>query len=129
MNNIAAYFNGEKFQCMLGLGISLVSIVLSVFFLLSNKVILKGMAYAFLPIALLLLIICVGVIARTSKDIDRVGNFYKSNIEKIQTEELPRMLKVMRSFTVIKKVELVLFFLVSFWLLSAGIMSLFVALL
>jgi hypothetical protein len=37
---------------------------------------------------------------------ERVTTFYESEPTRMQTEELPRMEKVMKSFSVIKKVEL-----------------------
>lgn len=43
---------------------------------------------------------------RTPKDIQRVSLYYKSTPSKMQTEELPRMEKVIKTFPVIKKVEI-----------------------
>lgn len=110
MNNIEKYFEGEKLQCTIGIIISIVCIALSVYFLFLQKPVLKGVAYSFIPLSVLLLAICIGVVTRTSKDIERVTTFYKKDSQEIKTEELPRMKKVMKNFTVIKKVEVFLFF-------------------
>lgn len=67
------------------------------------------MAYAFIPLAGLLLAICVGVVIRTPTDIERVTTIYQTAPQKMQTDELPRMEKVMKSFTVIKRVEICFF--------------------
>lgn len=120
MDSIVQYFNGEKLQCIVGVVISLVSIALSAYFLATQTPLVKGMAYSFLPISLLLLAICVSVILRTPGDVERVTRFYQEQPAKIQTEELPRMEKVMKSFGIIKNVELGLFLIgvvsiVLFW--------------
>ncbi|XOV92666.1 MAG: hypothetical protein ACFHWX_20970 [Bacteroidota bacterium] len=106
MESIIKYFEGERLQCIIGAVISILFISSSVYFLISHKSLFKGMAYVFLPLSLFLLVICIGVILRTPKDIERVGSFYQSAPEKIETEELPRMQKVMKSFGIIKKVEI-----------------------
>ena len=109
MDNIIAYFNGEKLQCSVGAIVSIVFIVFSIFFLFQQEAFLKGIAYATIPLSILLLVICIGVIYRTSKDIDRVSNFHEEIPDSIQIEEIPRMEKVMKSFFIIKKVELAIF--------------------
>jgi len=72
---------------------------------------LKGVAYSFIPLSLILLSICTAVIFRTPKDIKRVTTFYEETPELIQTEELPRMQSVMKSFIIVKKVEAVIIFI------------------
>lgn len=106
MNNIVGYFSGEKLQCSIGILIGLTGLALSIYFIYLNKELYKGMAYAFIPLSLLLLVICVGVVVRTPKDIKRVSTYYESEPEKIQTEEIPRMEKVMKTFPIVKMVEL-----------------------
>lgn len=120
MDNIITYFNGEKLQCMIGAIISVICIAASVYFLFLQKPFLRGIAYAVIPLSILLLAICLGVIFRTPKDIDRVTIFQKENPKNIQVEEIPRMEKVMKSFNIIKKVEIALvviglFLTVIFW--------------
>lgn len=108
MDSIVTYFNGEKLQCFIGAIISIAFISISIIFLFQQKAFLKGIAYATIPLSMLLLIICIGVIFRTSKDIDRVTTFYKETPKSIQIEEIPRMEKVIKSFTIIKNVEIVI---------------------
>lgn len=109
MDSITSYFNGEKVQCTIGAIVSLIFIAFSIFFLFQQKAFLKGMAYAVIPLSILLLTICIGVIFRTSNDINRVTVFHKETPERIQSEEIPRMEKVMKSFGIIKKVEIAIF--------------------
>lgn len=120
MDSIISYFNGEKFQCLIGAVGSVLCIALSVYSLFLQKPILKGLAFTVIPIAILLLAVCIGVIARTPKDIKRVTTYYQETPEKIKTEELPRMEKVINSFSILKKVEIALFLIglvgvVLFW--------------
>jgi len=109
MEHITAYFDGEKLQCLVGAISSVTLIAATIYFLFRDKAVLKGFAYSALPISVLLLIICVSVILRTPGDIDRVSNFYHETPKLIQTDEIPRMERVMNSFSIIKKVEIALF--------------------
>tara|TARA_R110002050_G_scaffold265465_2_gene406567 strand:- start:10459 stop:10941 length:483 start_codon:yes stop_codon:yes gene_type:complete len=109
MDSIIAYFNGEKAQCTVGAIASIIFIASSIFFLFQQKIFLKGLAYSAIPLSILLLVICVGVIFRTSKDIERVSTFYRETPKSIQVEEIPRMEKVIKSFNIIKKVEIAIF--------------------
>jgi hypothetical protein len=111
MNTINEYFSGEKSQCTIGIAISVVSIALALYFLLqSNAVMYKGMAWPFLIISLLLLSICIGVVWRSPRDIERVNNYVKHESDKIKSEEIPRMENVLKSFKIIKIVEICLLF-------------------
>lgn len=106
MDNIIRYFSGEKLQCSIGILLGLLGIALSLYFIYSNKVVLKGMAFAFVPLSTLLLAICIGIVIRTPKDIRRVSNYYENEPSKMRTDELPRMEKVMRTFPIVKIIEM-----------------------
>jgi hypothetical protein len=106
MDNILKYFAGEKMQCTIGVMISIVFIATSIYFLFQDKPFYKGTAYVSLPLAFFLLIICSAVLVRTPKDIERVTTSYEKSPDKLQSEELARMEKVMYSFGIIKKVEI-----------------------
>jgi len=106
MDNIVRYFAGEKLQCSIGILLGLTGIVLSVYFIYLGKPVFKGIAFAFIPLSSLLLAICIGIVIRTPKDIQRVSSYYESEPTKMLTEELPRMEKVMKTFPVIKMVEI-----------------------
>lgn len=109
MNNIEKYFEGEKLQCIIGIIISLIFLSTSIYFLFVQKPVFKGMAYTFIPLSGLLLAICTGVVIRTPTDIERVTTAYHAGSQKIQTDELPRMERVMKNFAVVKKVEICFF--------------------
>ncbi|WP_439483427.1 hypothetical protein [Cyclobacterium plantarum] len=109
MDNVAAYFQGERQQCLIGAILSVLVIAMAVFFMFQEKPFLKGLAYATIPLALLLLVICVAVIVRVPKDIERVQALQYETAQGITTEEIPRMEKVMKNFLTIKRVELAIF--------------------
>ncbi len=106
MDNILKYFAGEKLQCSIGILLGLSGLLLSVYFIYLSKPVFKGVAFAFIPLSLLLLSICIGIVMRTPKDIKRVSSYYENEPVKMQTEELQRMEKVMKTFPIIKKVEI-----------------------
>lgn len=106
MDSILIYFNGEKTQCTVGLVFAIGFILVSAYFLWLQQPFFKGVAYVALLVSVLLGAICAGVVWRTPRDIARVSSFYQSAPEKMRTEELPRMEKVMSSFSIIKKVEI-----------------------
>lgn len=106
MDNILKYFSGEKLQCSIGIILSLLSLALSIYFIYLNKGLGKGIAFSFIPLALILLTICVGIVTRTPKDIKRVSSYYENEPNKMKSVELPRMEKVMKTFPIVKMVEL-----------------------
>ncbi|WCL49918.1 hypothetical protein [Leptospira sp. GIMC2001] len=120
MDNIITYFLGEKFQCTVGAMISITFITISIYFLFQQKQFLKGIAYATIPLSILLFIICITVIYKNSTDIERVTTFYKDAPQKIHEVEIPRIQNVMKIFGILKKVEIVIFLLgfvivIAFW--------------
>ena len=107
MNGVSKYFNGEKFQCTIGIALALLSIAIALYFLFQVKrPFYTGISYPFMVIPVLLLMICVGVVIRSPKDIGRVNAMIQTDKTKVKTEELPRMETVMRNFRVIKWTEI-----------------------
>lgn len=109
MSPVHKYFLGERLQCSAGIVLALACIVLA-FWLRSNHTsdFYRGCFYPFIIIPFFLLLICTGVIIRTGKDIARVDQFIGSEPEKINSQEIPRMEKVMQNFRWIKIIELIL---------------------
>lgn len=107
MDQASTYFNGEKFQCMVGIAVSISIILLSAWFIYLQKPFYKGIAYACIPLSLLLLAVCIGIVLRTPRDMARVNAYESTRL--MQVDELPRMEKVMKSFNLIIKVEIVVF--------------------
>jgi hypothetical protein len=110
MTAAETYFSGERTQCSIGIAIAALSVFVSLYFLVQLKTqFAKGIAWPSIVIATLLLAICIGVVERTPRDIARVNGLVLHQQERIFTEEIPRMEKVMKSFRAIKLVEIIIF--------------------
>jgi hypothetical protein len=109
MDSIKNYFTAEKHESILFVFVGVVAIITALYFLLKFKQpFYNGMAYAFIAIALIQVVVGISVWLRSPKDIERVSNIVKNNTSKIQTEEIPRMNVVMKNFILYRWVEIVL---------------------
>jgi hypothetical protein len=109
MNPIVKYFTGEKLESFLFLGLGLLGIALAVIFLSVTKTsFMKGIAIPFILVAALEIMVGLTLIYRSPKDIIRVETYLSKKTEMIQTEEIPRMEKVMRNFVIFRYTEITL---------------------
>jgi multidrug transporter EmrE-like cation transporter len=109
MEPITKYFNAEKAESVLFVLVGVVTILLSVYFLLKVKQPLyNGIAYSFIAIALIQLTVGGSVYFRSPKDIVRVNNIVQADKSRIQTEEIPRMKTVMKNFVLYRWIEIAL---------------------
>lgn len=109
MNPIEKYFSAERWNCAGGIGIGIMAIAFAIYFLLKfREPYYAGMSWSLLVLGLFFLIVCVGVFVRSPNDIVRVTGYVDTNNPLLQNEELPRMEKVMKSFTVIMIIEIIL---------------------
>lgn len=109
MNQIVKYFNGERLESFLFLGLGITGLAIAIFFLLSTKTsFLKGLAIPFLLVSFLEIIVGLTLIYRSPKDIIRIESYLSEKKEMIQTEEIPRMESVMRNFVVFRYTEIIL---------------------
>lgn len=109
MSAVVNYFNGEKWESYLFLLMGIITISLSIYLVFVLKTSFwKGVAIPFLLVGLLELVVGYTIVTRSPKDILRVENFIKNEPQKVQTEEIPRMEKVMQNFKVFRWVEIIL---------------------
>lgn len=109
MNQIHKYFNAEKAESFIFFFLGIVAILLAIYFLLiTKKPFFNGMSYPLIVIALIQITVGATIYFRTPKDIIRVENIIKNEPQKIETEELPRMKTVMKSFQTYFYVEIAL---------------------
>ena len=109
MNPIVKYFTGEKHESFLFLSLGLLGIALSVLFLSVAKTsFMKGIAIPFILVSALEIMVGLTLIYRSPKDIIRVETYLSKKTEMIQTEEIPRMEKVMRNFVIFRYTEITL---------------------
>lgn len=107
MEMIKNYFNAEKAESLLFIGFGLLAILISIycFFILKDNF-WKGLA---IPLVLFSLVqIAIGTIIynRSPKDNLRVEYILKNEPQKIQSEEIPRMEKVMKNFVYYRYFEI-----------------------
>jgi hypothetical protein len=106
---IARYFTAEKQESLLFFGIGIIALGLSVYFWLALKTpFYKGAAVSLLLVSLIQIIVGGSVYLRSPKDIERVTAQYEQRPEALKTEELPRMVSVMKKFEVYRYTEIAL---------------------
>jgi len=99
MEVIKNYFNAEKAESLLFMGFGILAILLSIYFLFILKEIFwKGLAISLIIFSLVQVVIGTTIYKRSPKDNLRVENILKNDPKKIQSEEIPRMEKVMKNF-------------------------------
>ncbi|MDX1958038.1 MAG: hypothetical protein SFU98_05665 [Leptospiraceae bacterium] len=118
MKQIIDYFQAERFESLVFIGIGVLSILLCIYFIFYLKQDFhKGFSVPVLIIALIQIFVGSTIFFRSPKDITRVQQYVDSQPDSIKTIEIPRMQKVMKSFQVYLYIELFLF-------LAGGIMIL-----
>lgn len=107
MEAIKTYFNAEKAESLLFLGFGIFAIILSVYFFFFIKdSFWKGLAIPLVFFSLVQIVIGTTIFTRSPKDNLKVENILKYEPQKIQTEEIPRMEKVMINFVYYRYFEI-----------------------
>jgi drug/metabolite transporter (DMT)-like permease len=107
--DIEKYFNAEKAESFLFLGIGVAGIILAIVFWFNIKTdFYKGAAMPLLLVGLLLGVVGYTVYARS--DSDRIRNVYAydMNPEELKEKEIPRMEVVMKNFVMYRYIEIAL---------------------
>ena len=108
-SDIEKYFNAEKAESLLFLGIGIAGFIAAIVFLFVIKTnFYKGAA---LPLALVgLLLGIVGYTVYTRSDADRIRNVYAydMNPAELKEKEIPRMEVVMKNFVIYRYTEIAL---------------------
>ena len=107
MEVIKNYFNAEKAESLLFMGFGILAILISIYcFFILKENFWKGLA---IPLVLFSLVqIAIGgiIYTRSPKDNLRVEYILKNEPQKIQSEEIPRMEKVMKNFVYYRYFEI-----------------------
>lgn len=112
MDNIKNYFNAEKAESLLFIGFGIVAILLSIYFLFFLKEYFwKGLAIPLLLFSIVQIVIGTTIFVRSPKDNLQVENILKNAPQKIQTQEIPRMEKVINNFVFYRYFEISMIFL------------------
>jgi hypothetical protein len=107
--DIEKYFNAEKAESLLFMGIGIAGIVAAAIFLLVVKTnFYKGLSIPLALVGLLLGVVGYTVYARS--DSDRIRNVYAYDMNpgELKEKEIPRMQTVMRSFVIYRYTEIAL---------------------
>lgn len=109
MNPIVKYFNGERLESFVFLGLGFLGFAIAIFFFFNLKTaFVKGIAIPFMLVSCLEIIVGLTLIYRSPNDIIRVESYISSEIEMLQKAEIPRMERVMHNFLIFRYVEIVL---------------------
>ena len=112
MEVIKNYFNAEKAESLLFIGFGILAISLSVyFFYFIKESFCKGLAIPLVFFSLVQIVIGATIYTRSPKDNLKVENILEYEPKKIQSEEIPRMEKVMRNFVLYRYFEIAMIFL------------------
>lgn len=107
MNFIRHYFEGEQSESIIFMLAGMLAMAASIYFVLKiKKRFYIGVSYICVAVALMHIIIGSIIYIRTPKDIQRVEAYFTEDRQKIQTEEIPRMEKVMDNFVLYRWIEI-----------------------
>ena len=107
MEQVSKYFSAEKGESILFITVGLLSLILSIYFLIKLKQpLFSGLSYSFITIAFVELAIGISIYFRSLKDMIRVNQFIQTEIIKIQSEEIPRMETVLNNFVIYRWIEI-----------------------
>jgi hypothetical protein len=112
MELIKNYFNAEKAESLLFMGFGILAIILSVYFFFYLKdSFWKGLAIPLVFFSIVQIVIGITIFTRSPKDNLKVENVLKYEPQKIQTEEIPRMEKVLKNFVYYRYFEIAMILL------------------
>ena len=107
MNPVIKYFSAEKSWCIAGAAIAVGSVAIALWFLFrSRQSFQAGMAWPFIILGIIFFMICFSVARRSDGDASRVTSMLATDQASLVSTELPRMVTVMRNFTVIISLEI-----------------------
>jgi ABC-type xylose transport system permease subunit len=123
--DIEKYFNAEKQESLLFVGVGIAALVLAiVFYFVCKTPFYKGAAIPLLLVGLLLGVVGFTVYKRSDSDRLRNVYAYDMNPGELKTKEIPRMVTVMKSFVMYRYTEILLaiagFFLFFYFRNNAG---------
>ncbi len=107
--DIEKYFNAEKAESLLFVGIGVAGIILAVvFWFVLKSPFYKGAAVPLVLVGLLLGVVCYTVYGRS--DSDRIRNVYAYDMNpgELKEKEIPRMELVMKNFIMYRYTEMIL---------------------
>ncbi len=109
MDFVREYFGAEKTESLLFVAVGLITAFLALYFWLGlKKPFYSGMAYPFLFVAVLQIVVGGTVFLRSDKDTERVEKYVRHDKPQIGQTEIPRMKTVMKNFMMYRYLYFVL---------------------
>lgn len=103
---VLEYFQAERITCAAFIVLGILSLILTLYlFWTAGEPFYRGLAWSFLLMASVEISVCGVVFLRTPDDTDRVARQIKHEREKIQTEEIPRMERVIADLGVYRWIQ------------------------
>ncbi len=118
-SDIIKYFTAEKNESLIFVALGMVAISLAFYGMFSLRTdFFRGMFYPLILIGLIQLVVGGSVYLRSPKDIERVSAQFNNDPEKLETEEMPRMIVVNKNFMIYRYTEIALALVGVFFFLS-----------
>jgi hypothetical protein len=107
MEFVRTYFNAEKAESFLFILAGGIALLASLYFLISvKKSFYTGFAFPLLFMGIIQLAVGTIIYSRSESDKERVLNYMALEPERINSEEIPRMAMVMKTFVYYRYIEL-----------------------
>lgn len=104
---IISYFGAERLESFVFIGVGVIALGLAAYVLLaSHNAMLRGAAWPLALVALIQITVGSGVALRSPKDIARVQTIVQSEPQRLRSEEIARMVTVMRNFVLYRWIEI-----------------------
>lgn len=105
-NPITNYFSDEKRESILFIGLGFLSCAIAVFYLLiKQEPYYNGLAYAFVSIGLVKLVVGMTIFFRSDMDTVRVNHYVEREPKSLVDYEIPRMELVLKNLVIYRWVE------------------------
>ncbi|MDB5272751.1 MAG: putative transrane protein of unknown function [Chitinophagaceae bacterium] len=107
---ISTYFKSEQIESLLLLAIGMIALTEALYFVwgVNFSAFYKGMSWPLLLIAIAEIAFGASIYFRSLLDIRKVEAYYGNDPSKLQTEELPRMKKLMRNYVIYRWAQSIL---------------------
>jgi hypothetical protein len=107
MEFVRTYFNAEKAESLLFIITGIIALLVSLYFLIRvKKSFYTGLVFPLLFIGTIQLAVGTIIYLRSDSDKERVLNYMTLEPERINSEEIPRMAMVMKTFVYYRYIEL-----------------------
>lgn len=121
MDAVSSYFEAERAESLLFIGIGLLALGASAYFFIARRAVFyRGMALPLIAVAVIQVVVGATVALRSPQDAARVQAALQSRPALIAADELPRMQAVLESFVLYRWIEVALLLAGALLMATAG---------